>query len=169
MLWFITLNNCQSACELIDSLAKIPGPRCQWLQWGLRPVDREWESFHASSCWQLFIMGTSTSSVQCYQHTWRTQVCWGRTVWAGRSHRDVIHCFVGYHSEFERHSHVSFLKSDSQSFTISYIFKQLITHLVYKRIANNERCCRLAYIVPQLEINTYVFFYFEHVKEQNKK
>lgn len=30
---------------------------------GCTPVNREWESFHASSCWQQFIMGTSTSSV----------------------------------------------------------------------------------------------------------
>ncbi len=70
------------ACKLIDSLAEIPGPRCQGLQRGVRLVDREsgaerererrrgrdmahLQSFHASSCWQLFIKGIRTSSAQC--------------------------------------------------------------------------------------------------------
>lgn len=68
------------ACKLIDSLAKIPGPRCQGFQWGVCLEEREgvrdeWDMenlqpFHASSCWQL--LKTGTSSVQCShtEHWW---------------------------------------------------------------------------------------------------
>ncbi len=78
-------------CKLIDSLAKIPGPRCQGLQWGVRLVDRESErerdmanlqSFHASSCWQPFILGTS--SVQCSEHWGLISTRRGMQEWCGR-------------------------------------------------------------------------------------
>lgn len=96
------------ACKLIDSLAKIPGRRCQGLHRGVRLVDRQGEretgqitpAFDASSCWLLLIMGTKTSSEQCtctvgYKKTHAEDAgvlrdnCGDCIINSGQSHGDV--------------------------------------------------------------------------------